>query len=67
MNFRVEELLLKFKDALLQLQTKLNKKDMALAANTMWCLWKAKNALLTEDKAFRPLNVIHQAMTILTP
>jgi hypothetical protein len=64
---RVEALPLQFKKALLQLQTKLSPNQLSLAANTMWSIWKGRNAALIEGVAFNPMSIVHQARAMPVP
>jgi hypothetical protein len=57
----VKELPLHFKETILYLTQKLGREDMAVAANLMWCLWKARNGLIIENRPFRPLAIVRQA------
>jgi hypothetical protein len=60
-NIRVEEMSILFKEALLYLAAKLKPPQMALVVNTMWCIWKARNASVIEGKRVRSKSIIQQA------
>jgi hypothetical protein len=67
LNIRIEEMPMQFKEALLYIATKLSPTQMSIAENAMWCLWKARNAMVIEGTRFRPLSIIQQAKVMPVP
>jgi zinc-binding in reverse transcriptase len=58
---RIDEIPLGFRQALAHLAVVLSDEDKVKATNLLWCIWKAHNAKLLEEKRMNPMAVVRQA------